>query len=171
MSLAKKLNKNLENTTALSTKKVSIDLGEIKFDLRVRVPLKKQMEEMNAKILSPDQERVNKIYDGLAKPIMETLEAAGKEFVDELNKDKQTIVVAENDLIVDGTSLRQLAQFQAIEEQRVEAYFRLLQSETGEPVNETFEQITEEFPEFVIREIIVAIQAALTPDYKTTKKN
>ena len=56
-------------------------------------------------------------------------------------------------------------------ETKVEEYFHLLQSETGEPVNESYEEIAEEFTEPVIRQIVEDIEAAIKPDYKTAKKN
>jgi hypothetical protein len=46
-----------------------------------------------------------------------------------------------------------------------------LQSETNEEVNESYQQISEEFPEQVIREIVTAIDGVIRPDYKTAKKN
>jgi hypothetical protein len=172
MTLSKKLNKNLAQVAEeINVRKVSVDLGEVKFDIRVRVPLKKQMEELSARIVSPTQEKVDAIYESLSAPMRSTLQEGGEEFLKALNERKQTIVVTDNDLVIDGTSIRQIAQLQAMEQSKVEEYFRLLVSETGEPVNETYDQITAEFPEFVVKEIVTAIQEAIAPDYKTTKKN
>jgi hypothetical protein len=56
-------------------------------------------------------------------------------------------------------------------ELKVEEYFHLLQSETGEPVNESFEEIGEELPEAVIKLILEKIEQAVKPDYNTAKKN
>jgi hypothetical protein len=47
----------------------------------------------------------------------------------------------------------------------------LLISESGEAITETYEEITAEFPEFAVKEIIDAIEQAIRPDYKTVKKN
>lgn len=172
MTISKKLGKNLEQVSGeLPVRKINIDLGEIKFDLRVRVPLKKQMEEINSRILTPAQEKINEIYTRLSDPMRKTLEEGGEEFIKALNENKQTVVLTDNDLIVDGTSLRQVAQLQAMEETKVEEYFHLLVSETNEPVTENYDQIAAEFPEFVIKEIVSAIQNAIAPDYRTVKKN
>jgi hypothetical protein len=172
MTLSKKLGKGIQQIAEdLPIRKITVDLGEIKFDLRLRVPLKKQMEEINARILTPTPEKVEEIYQRLASPMRNTLAEGGEEFLKALNDRKQTIVVTDDDLIVDGTSVRQLAQLQAMDETKVEEYFRLLMSETNESINETFEQITAEFPEFVVKEIVAAIQGAIAPDYKSVKKN
>jgi BMFP domain-containing protein YqiC len=172
MALANKLGKSYTKVQAeTKLKTIHIDLEEVKFDLKVRVPLKKEMETITATILSPDQKRVDKIFKRLADPMIKAMEEGGEEFVKAINDKKQTLTKTDDDLIVDGTSVRQVANFSAIEENKVEQYFHLLVSETGEPITETYEQIVEEFPEFVIREIVAEIDKAIKPDYKTVKKN
>lgn len=172
MTLAKKLGKNLEQVKEqIQIRTISVDLGEVKFPLKVRVPLKKEMEDLNARIMSPEQSKIDAIYEQIAGPMRKTLEDGGEDFINALNEGKQTIRILEDDLIVDGTSLRQVAQYQAIEQTRIEEYFHLLVSETGEPVTESFDEISSEFPEFAIKEIVLAIQGAISPDYKTAKKN
>jgi len=88
-----------------------------------------------------------------------------------LNADKQIITVLDDDMIVDGNSVKQVATFNAMWETKVEEFFHLLQSENGEAIDETYEQISEEFPEPVIRQIVEDIESAIKPDYKTAKKN
>jgi hypothetical protein len=77
----------------------------------------------------------------------------------------------DNDILVGGTSVRRVAELSAIWQTQVEKYFALLESQTGEPINETFDQISEEFPESVIKEIVGKIDEAIRPNYKDTKKN
>jgi len=172
MALANKLGKSYTKVQAeTKLKTIHIDLDEVKFDLKVRVPLKKEMEEITNRIISPSAERIEAIYERLSSPLRKTIEEGGEEFIKALNEKKETIIVREDDLIVDGTSIRQVANFSAVEECKVEEYFHLLISETGEPVNETYEQITAEFHEFVVKEILQAIEESIKPDYKTVKKN
>lgn len=172
MTLSKKLGKTIQQVSDdLPIRKITVDLGEVRFDLRVRVPLKKEMEEINARILAPTAEKIDAIYERLSAPMRKALEDGGEDFVEMLNKKSERVVATDNDLIIDGTSLRQVAQLQAMEEAKVEEYFHLLVSETNEVINETFEQITGEFPEFVVKEIVASIHGAINPDYKTAKKN
>jgi len=172
MTLSKKLGKQFQQVRdEIQVKKLTIDLGEVKFDLKMKVPLKREMEEINAKVLTPSKEKIDQVFERLSGPMRKTLEEGGEEFVKALNESKQTISITDDDIIVDGTSLRQVAQYQAIEETRVEEYFHLLISETGEPINESYEQISEEFPDFAIKEIVLAIQGTISPDYKSAKKN
>ncbi|MGI9162839.1 MAG: hypothetical protein ACR2JI_07980 [Mycobacterium sp.] len=172
MTLSKKLGKQFQQVKdEIQIKKIMIDLGEVKFELKMKVPLKREMEEINAKVLAPTKEKIDEVFEKLSTPMRKTLEEGGEDFIKALNESKQKITVTDDDIIVDGTSLRQVAQYQAIEETRVEEYFHLLISETGEPINESFEQISEEFPDFAIKEIVQSIQSAISPDYKSAKKN
>ncbi|MGA0851539.1 MAG: hypothetical protein ACO3QM_05805 [Candidatus Nanopelagicaceae bacterium] len=167
MTLGTKLGKAVQQDT-LQVRKITVDLGETKFDLRVKVPLKKQIEDINARIFSPSAERTEAIYQRLAGPMLKTMQEGGEDFVKALG---ESVTVKDDDLIVDGTSLRQVAQIQAMEELKVEEYFHLLVSETEESVNETYDQITEQLPEFVVKEIVSAVQSAISPDYRSIKKN
>ena len=45
--------------------------------------------------------------------------------------------------------------------EQTQEYFHLLISETGEPINETFEQIEQEFPDEVIKKIVDEIEKAI----------
>lgn len=167
MTLGNKLGKAVQQDT-LQVRKITVDLGETKFDLRVKVPLKKQIEDINARIFSPGPERVEAIYQRLAGPMLKTMQEGGEDFVKALG---ESVSIKDDDLIVDGTSLRQVAQIQAMEETKVEEYFHLLVSETEESVNETYEEITGQLPEFVVKEIVTAVQGAISPDYRSIKKN
>ena len=94
-----------------------------------------------------------------------------EEFIKAINAEKETIKVIEDDIILDGTSMKQVASMTAIWENQVEEFFHLLISDTGEPITETFAEISEEFPEQIIKEIVSQIDQAIRPDYKTAKKN
>lgn len=172
MSFANKLGASYEGVREqVKVKSIKFDMGEVKFTLRVRIPLKKQMEALMDRITNPDKELVEQIYKRFADPVQETLTAGGEDFLKVINSEKETITVLDNDLLIDGQSVRQVATFTAMWETKVAEYFHLLQSETGEEINETYEQITQEFPEPVIREIVDGIESAIRPDYKTAKKN
>jgi hypothetical protein len=172
MALSNKLGKSYEQVKAVANiKTITVDLGDVKFNLRVRIPLKKEMEEMTTRIVSPSEERINKIFERFSAPIKKTIEDGGDEFLKAINEGKETIKIAGDDLIIDGKSVRQVANFAAIEETRIEEYFHLLISENGEPITETYDEITAEFPEFAVKEILETIEQAIRPDYKTVKKN
>ena len=89
MALANKLGKSYEQIKAVANiKTITIDLGDVQFNLRVRIPLKKEMEEMTARIVSPNAERVNKIYERFSAPIKKTIEDGGEDFLKTINAEK-----------------------------------------------------------------------------------
>jgi hypothetical protein len=172
MSFADKLGKSYGVVRdQAKIKKIDIELGEVKFNLKVRIPLKHEMEAMTEKIANPDPEKVETIYTDLTKTMKQSLDDGGEEFLKLLNSEKETIKVTDDDIIINGTSTRQVSNMTAIWQTQVEQYFHLLESETGDPIDETYEQISSEFPEQIIKEIVTAIDGAIRPDYKTAKKN
>lgn len=172
MSFASKLGKSYEQVKdQAKIKKITIELGEVKFDLKVRIPLKQEMEDLLEKVANPSEEKINALYEKLSKGVKDAIAEGGDEFLKAINDGKETILVTDDDIIVDGTSIRQVAKITAINETQVEEYFHLLQSENGEPITESYNEIASEFPELVIKEIIAEIDGAIRPDYKTSKKN
>jgi hypothetical protein len=152
-------------------KTITIDVGSTKFDLKVRIPLKAEMEALLERVSAPSEARVDAIYKRLSKPVLDSIKEGGENFLSALNSEKEMLRILDNDVILDGNSIRQVAQFNAIMETRVEEYFHLLQSELGDSIDETYEQIAGEFPEPIIKQIVEAIEGAIRPDYKTAKKN
>ena len=172
MTIATKLGSSYESIkNATKQKKIKITFNDVECELKVRVPFKREMEEITAKISLPNEELVEAIYTILSTPIKETVTNAGDGFIDAVNAEGDKLKITDNDVIVDGTSVRQVATVSAIWQTQVEQYFSLLLTESGEPVNETFDQISEEFPEYAIREIVAKIGDAIKPNYEDTKKN
>ena len=169
MTLSSKLGTSFDQVKdQVKIKSIPMEIGQAKFTLKVRIPLKKEMEEIIDSISNPPAERIEAVYNRFSKPILDTLQDGGDELQDTV---KQVITVLDNDIIVDGNSVRNVSRFSAMWEIKVEKFFSLLQSETDTPVNETYQQIVDEFPEQVIRQIVEEVEAAVKPDYKTSKKN
>ena len=75
MSFAKKLGKSYEMVRdQAKTKKITIELGEVKFNLTVRIPLKREMESLMEKISNPSPEKVNEIYTKLTQSLKKSLD-------------------------------------------------------------------------------------------------
>jgi hypothetical protein len=155
----------------LKFRTVRVEFDDAAFDLRVRIPLKHEMEAISDRIQNPSAEHIEKIYKRFSAPLLETIKDGGDEFLKALNDGDQKIVITSDDVSVSGTSMRQVALMTAMSEVRTQEYFRLLQSETGEPITESFEEITFEFPEQVIKLVVEAIDNAIKPDYQNSKKN
>ena len=152
-------------------KAIKLSVGEAEFTLRVRIPIKKEMEAITDSISNPEPDFIQAIYESLANPIKESAAEGGDDFLKAFNAESDRLVIKDDDVILDGTSLRNAALLTAMWQTKVESMFHLLQSETGEPINESYEQITEEFPESVIRLIVDEIEQAIKPDYRSAKKN
>ena len=172
MTIANKLGSDYESIrSAARIKTIQVKLNDVEFPLKVRIPVKKEMEAMMAEIASPDKAYVETIYEQLSAPLKKSFVDAGDDFVKAINENGEKIKFTDNDIIVDGNSVRGIAQMSAVWQTQVEKYFALLQSATGEPINETFEQITEEFPDPVVKEIVQKIDSVIRPSYGETRKN
>lgn len=170
--LANKLGADYESLRQLAKiKTITVKSNDVCFDLKVRVPVKREMEAIQAAITEPSPELVAKIYEQFAAPLRKTLDEAPDGFLEAINSAAQKIVMTDDDIQIDGTSIKNVAQMTAIYQVQVEKYFALLVSATGEPITETYDDIAEEFPESVIREIVSKIDEVIKPNYKDTKKN
>lgn len=155
----------------VKTKKILIQAGETEFELKVRIPLKQELEIISEKIVTVDEVKVEELYNKLSAPVKKSIAEGGKNFLEQINKDKDFIIVKDDDIIVDGNSIKSVATMSIMWQSKVEEYFHLLISETGEPINETFEQIEQEFPDEVIKKIVDEIDKAIKPTYDSVKKN
>ena len=165
MGISNKLGADYEAIRAAARfKTIHVKLNDIEFDLKVRIPVKREMEAITATISDPDADRVNAVYENLAAPLRKTLDEAEEGFLEALNADKEKIKITDNDLVIDGNSVRNLAKMTVIWQMQVEKYFSLLQSATGEPITESFDEIAEEFPESIIKEIVSKIDEAIRPN-------
>jgi hypothetical protein len=172
MSFANKLGPSYEAVRAQARiKTIKVTLNDVECELKIRVPVKREMEELTSSITNPIDSVVEEIYKNLSDPLVKTIKEADDEFLKVLNAESEKIKILDNDLIVDGNSIRQIAQMTAIWQSQVEKYFALIQTSTGEPVTESFDEIAEEFPDVAIREIVNKIDSAIRPNFKDTKKN
>jgi len=172
MSFAKKLGPEYESLrVAAKIKTITVALNDVECNLKIRIPVKREMEEITERISTGDQATIEKIYSKLAEPLLKTMADADAEFLEVLKTGDQRIEKIDNDLMVNGTSVRQIATLMAAYQNQVEIYFSLIQSPTGEPVNESYDDIADEFPEHIIREIVKKIDEAIRPNYGDTKKN
>ena len=154
----------------INLRTVHIKTDETEFNLKVRIPLKQEFELINESIVATDEVKVEALYQKLSQSVKKTLDDGGEEFLKTINKDKDFIIVKDNDIIIDGNSIRNAAVLSIMMESKVEQYFHLLVSETGEPITESYEEIAKEFPEDVIKQIVNEIEKIIKPDYSSVKK-
>jgi hypothetical protein len=129
---------------------------------KVRIPYVAETDAIYEKINNPDPEQVEKIYQLLSEPLLQFKDQAteGVEF-------------AENDVIVNGRSMREAAKNKAITEIRVTEFIKLLVPENPEMTLDdlTYAEIESEFPWTVQIALIEKITEAISPTYKETRGN
>ena len=127
MALANKLGSQYTAVKdKVNLRTIHIKTDEAEFDLKVRVPVKQEMESINETIVANDELKVNELYKKLSAPVKKSIDAGGEEFLKAINKDKDFIIVKDNDIIVDGNSIRNVATLSVMWEVKVEQYFHLL---------------------------------------------
>ena len=172
MTISNKLGSSYESIRAAARiKTIKVAINDMECELKVRVPVKREMDEITAKLSTPDADLVEKLYEEMAGPLKATMASVKDGFLEALNADGEKMSFTDNDVIVSGTSVRHIATLSALWQRQVEMFFGLLQTETGEPVTESFQEIADEFPEAVIRDIVKSIDEAIRPSYKDAKKN
>jgi hypothetical protein len=172
MTISNKLGASYEAIRAAARiKTIKVAINDMECELKVRVPVKREMDEITAKLATPDADLVEKLYEEMSGPLKATMASAEDGFLEALNADGEKMSFKDNDVIVSGTSVRHVATLSALWQRQVEIFFGLLQTQTGEPVTESFQEIADEFPEAVIRDIVKAIDEAIRPSYKDAKKN
>ena len=114
------------------------------------------------KVSEPDEDLVEKVYQEITKPLLQFQDnqTEGCEFID-------------NDILVDGRSMREAAKNKAITEARITEFFKLLVPELeGASLEDlTYADIEEEFPLSVQMQIVEKIGEAISPTYKEARGN
>lgn len=146
-----------------SYQKASAHLRTKSFELgghifKVRVPLTKEMEQLEDRITTIDEAELNTRYEKMSSSFRDGSVIEGVE-------------VTEDDVIVEGRSTKGLARSVILMEQRIVEYIKLLVPETGDLDNLTYEEVEAEWPMMVQLEIIAKITESIQPGYKDARKN
>lgn len=138
----------------------SFELGGHTF--KVRIPLVAESDEIYKKVSEPDADTVEKIYLDITASLrkFETTQSDDFKFTD-------------NDVLVDGRSMREAAKNKAITEARITEFFKLLVPELeGASLEDlTYKDIEEEFPISVQMQIVEKIGEVISPTYKEARGN
>jgi hypothetical protein len=129
---------------------------------KVKVPLTIETDLMYQRMKIVDQETVKKYYDELTAEII-------------ANKDKNTseikVIFEDNDVIIEGRSMREAATNKALTELRITEMFKMLvPEEKGFDMETiTYGMIDELFPFAVQMQIIDNISQTISSNYKESK--
>lgn len=145
-----KLSATLGTTESLRVK--TFELGGHKF--KVRIPLSKQMDEINERTEKIDPAKYKERFDRVTAGL--TGEGVEK---------------TEDDVIVDGRSTKALVESAMRFENRMVEFVRLLVPEQGTLDDITYEDIESEWPLATQLEVISAIGEAIQPSFGEARKN
>jgi hypothetical protein len=138
----------------------SFELGGHTF--KVRIPLVAESDAIYKKVSEPNEETVEKVYQEITKPLrqFENNQTEGFQFTDD-------------DILVEGRSMREAAKNKAITEARITEFFKLLVPEMeGVSLEDlTYADIQEEFPMSVQMQIVEKIGEAISPTYREARGN
>jgi hypothetical protein len=138
----------------------SFELGGHTF--KVRIPLVAESDEIYKKVSEPDEETIEKVYQEITKPL--------RQFE---NNQTEEFKFTDNDILVDGRSMREAAKNKAITEARITEFFKLLVPEMEGITLEdlTYADIEEEFPISVQMQIVEKIGEVISPTYREARGN
>jgi len=149
-----KLNAAFGDSKSLRIK--TFTLGE--HDFKVRVPLSKELEDIQTRVSAVDKDKAEARYLKMASPFLADPSISGVE-------------IKEDDVVVDGRSLRDLVKTVSMMESKIVEYVKLLVPIEGTLDDITYEEIEAEWPTQVQMELLEKISEAIQPGYKDARKN
>jgi hypothetical protein len=148
-----RLSDSLKTSPALRVK--TFELAGHTF--KVNVPLTAELEEINKRYIEISEEdkqvRLKKMTESLTATEVDGVE------------------VKDNDVFVDGRSVKNTVTSILVMERKIVEYFKLLIPVEGNWDNLTYEEIEAEFPLQVQFELLEKITEAIQPGYKEARKN
>lgn len=141
-----------ENRLSVLTR--SFELGDHTF--KVRVPSVSEIEAIYNYFKNPNEEKIELEYQKMLKEFGNLQE-------------KEGIEVKDNDMIIDGRSMRETAKNKHILQHRIVEYIKFLIPETGSLEDINYEDVEAEFPLSVQMTLVEKINEVISPEYKDIK--
>jgi hypothetical protein len=141
-----------ENRLSVLTRK--FELGDHTF--KVRVPSVQEIEAIYNYFKNPNEDKVEQEYQKMLK------EFGGLE-------EREGLEVKENDVVIEGRSMRETAKNKHILQYRIVEYIKFLIPETGSLEDITYEDVEAEFPLSVQMTLVEKINEVISPEYKDIK--
>jgi hypothetical protein len=138
----------------------SFELGGHTF--KVRIPLVSESDAIYKKVSEPNEETVEKTYIQITKPLRQFEDNQTEEFK-----------FTDNDILVDGRSMREAAKNKSITEARITEFFKLLVPELeGASLEDlSYQDIEDEFPISIQMMIVEKIGEVISPTYREARGN
>ena len=144
-----------ENRISILTR--TFELGNHTF--KVRVPSVQEIESIYEYFKNPDEKEIEEIYQELSKDLIK--------FKDETN---DSVEFKDNDIIVDGRSIREAAKNKSTIQHRIVEYIKFLIPEDGQTLEGIENKDVEaEFPLAIQLTLVDKINEVIAPDYKESR--
>lgn len=141
-----------ENRLSVLTR--TFELGNHTF--KVRIPSVNEIEAIYNYFKNPDENKVEEIYQEIIKSFPNIEKEEG-------------IEIKDNDIVIDGRSLRETAKNKHSLQYRIVEYIKFLIPETGSLEDLTYEDVESEFPLAVQLTLVDKINEVISPDYKEVR--
>jgi len=128
----------------------------------VRLPLVAESDAMYIRITTPEEAQIDAVYKAMTATLIELKDQATEEFE-----------FQENDILINGRSMRGAAKTKVMTEIRIVEYIKLLVPENPENNLDdiTYEDIEAEWPVSVQIQLVDKIGEVISPSYKESRKN
>lgn len=160
MTFAAALGKDLaKNKDLLRTRTFELNGHTFK----VKVPLTVEMEAMQKRVSQPNKELSDKYYHQLTDEIVKRK--------DEM-KGAEGLEIKDDDVLIEGKSLKELAVQKAATEVRIVEMFKLLipEDDSFDMTTLTYDMVEELFPFAIQIEVMENIAKTISPEYSQSKK-
>jgi len=135
------------------------------FTFKVRIPLVAETDALYKRITDPDQKSIDEAYAELTEPLLK--------YKEDEDAVEAGFVFLEDDVLVQGKSMREAAKNKAMTEQRIVEYIRLLVPENPDNslADITYADIETEWPLNVQLALCEKIGEVISPTYKEVRGN
>jgi hypothetical protein len=121
------------------------------------------------KVKVPSVSEIEEIYNYSKNPNLDEIEKAYQILTEDIRK-VEGIKEENNDIVIDGRSLRETATNKHILQYRITAYIKFLIGENGETLDQvTYEDIEAEFPLAIQLTLVEKINEVISPEYKEVR--
>ena len=141
-----------ENRLSVLTRQ--FELGNHTF--KVRIPSVNEIEGIYNYFKNPNEVEVDKVYQELVKTI-------------DLKDYQENVEIKDNDIIIEGRSMREAAKNKHVLQYRIVEYIKFLIPETGSLEDLSYEDVESEFPLAVQLTLVDKINEVISPDYKEVR--
>ena len=132
------------------------------YTFKVKVPTVAESDAIYDLIQNPKEDEITAVYDQIAKPLEQFKGQESEEFK-----------FLDNDILVNGRSLRETAKLKIVTQTRITEFIKLLipENENDTLADLTYAEVEAEFPMAVQMALMEKIAEAISPSYKESRGN